>query len=201
MVTIALTADETVPQKKWSILILTLQERAPLFERLCNTLVQQIKNAYLEQQVEILYFKDDRTYSIGYKRNALLAASAAEYVSFIDDDDLVHERYVAMIYEKLLKNPDCVSLTGIITTRGENPQLFVHSIKNKEYFWANGMYQRPPNHLNPIKRTHAIQFRFPESNMYEDTDWAMQLARSGLLKTEEVIDIPYYFYQYDGKYN
>lgn len=187
--------------KLWSILICTLEERKPLFEKLCAKLRLQIENAGLREQVEILYYSDNRTHSVGFKRNALLHASAAEYVSFIDDDDDVHVEYVPMIYEKLLKKPDCVSLTGVMTTRGKNPQLFIHTIKNKEYYWGNGAYQRPPNHLNPIKRAIAIQFTFPETNFCEDTPWAMQIANSGILKTEEAIDVPYYFYQYDGKYD
>ena len=194
------TVAQCQAAKMWSILICTLEERTHLFEPLLTKLCTQIERAHLHDMVEVLYFKDNRTYSVGYKRNALLHASTAEYVSYIDDDDDVHEQYVPMIYEKLLKKPDCVQLVGVMTTRGMNPQLFIHTIRNNAYFWANGAYQRPPNHLNPIKRSIAVQFAFPEKNVFEDTDWAMQLCRAGLLKIEEPMYVPYYFYNYDGKY-
>ena len=65
---------------------------------------------------------------------------------------------------------------------------------DSSYFEQDGVYYRPPNHLNPMKREIAIQFKFPEQYHGEDLCWAMALAQSGLLKTEETITEPYYFY-------
>jgi len=104
------------------------------------------------------------------------------YVNFIDDDDEVHDNYIAMIHEKLKSNPDNVSLVGVITFNDENPTKFIHSVKFKSYFQANGIYFRPPNHLNTMKRSTAAQFLFPAISYGEDTDWAMRISRSGLLK-------------------
>lgn len=140
----------------------------------------------------------DRRFSVGFKRNKLLEKSRGEYVSFIDDDDDIHSNYIKMIYEELLQNPDCISLTGIITEDGQNPCLFIHSIKYKSYFKYKDIYYRPPNHLNPIKRSIASRFKFAEVNRGEDTGWAMQIVKSGLLKNEKQIKTPYYFYLFDG---
>ena len=106
-----------------------------------------------------------------------------------------------MIYEKLQKNPDCVSLKGIITFDGANPRIFIHSIKYDHYFEKDGIYYRPPNHLNTIKRSIAIQFQFPNENTFEDTNWAMQIARSKLLNVEEEILEPFYFYNYNTEHD
>lgn len=184
--------------KLWSILICTIDGREESFDRLCKKLTDQINALGLGNQIEVLACKDARgQHTIGFKRNNLMQMSSGLYTQFLDDDDDIHDDFVGMIYAKLLKKPDCVSLTGIITTNGANPRKFIHSIAYDQYFERGSVYYRPPNHLNPIKRSVAIQFAFPEKNFGEDTDWAMLIANSKLLKTEEVIETPYYFYQFD----
>lgn len=187
-----------VTPKLWSILICTIEGREKSFNRLYTTLHDQITTLHLNDQIEILYCKDKRgEHTIGHKRNILIDQSVGKYISFIDDDDEVRHNYIEIIYEKLLKNPDCVSLMGIITVNGENPKKFIHSIQYDHYFEENNVYYRPPNHLNPIRRSIACQFVFPDKNFSEDTSWAMAIANSRLLLAEEIIYTPYYFYFYD----
>ncbi len=190
------TISEKRPDILWSILICTLEARKDQFNQLFTKLENQIKQAGLQGEIEIMYFKDNRENSIGYKRNKLIDEAQGKYVCFIDDDDNVHEHYIEMIYKKLLQEPDCVSLHGIITFDGKSPRHFIHSIKYDHYFEKDGIYYRPPNHLNPIKKEIAKQFLFPETNWQEDTNWAMQIAQSGLLQKEAKTEIPYYFYHY-----
>lgn len=188
---------EQVTPKLWSILICTIEGREQSFQNIYQKLTKQIQDSHLENHVEILYYKDKRgEHSIGHKRNVLLEQSKGKYISYVDDDDDVHNQYVELIASKLLNNPDCVNLNGIITFDGGGAKKFVHSIKYDRYFEQGGTYFRPPNHLNPIRRAIAAQFTFPEVNLGEDTDWAMQIARSKLLRTEETINEPYYFYHY-----
>lgn len=194
-----LSAASIDNQKLWSILICTLDEREASFKRIYTKLYDQIIAQGLEDQVEILFFKDNRKYSVGFKRNSLVAQSSGEYICFIDDDDDVHENYIAMIYEALYTKPDCVSLVGVMTVNGKNPEIFIHSIKYDSWCKRDGIYYRPPNHLNPVKKSIASQFKFPEINMGEDAAQSMAMARSGLLKVEATIDEPYYFYMYDDK--
>lgn len=182
----------------WSILICTIEGREESFDRLCTKLKEQINALGLCDHIEILSYKDVRgEHSVGFKRNKLLAASSGQYTQFLDDDDDIHENFIQMIYEKLQTKPDCVSLTGIITFNGAHPKTFIHSIQYDHYFEENNTYYRPPNHINAIKHSIAVQFSFPEKNVGEDTDWAMAIARSELIKTEAVIETPYYFYHYD----
>ena len=183
----------------WSILICTLQERKHFFEFIYNKLQEQIRQNNLQGRVEVLYFLDNRQHSIGHKRNALMRQSRGAYVNFIDDDDDVHPHYVKMIYDRLADEPDCVSLVGVITFNGRNPRTFIHSIDYNSYFESNNVYYRPPNHLNTMKRSIASRFAFPEISFGEDTDWAMRIAHSGLLKKEAKITEPYYFYLYCDK--
>ncbi len=184
-------------QKMWSIMICTMTERKQQLDELVASLVAQIKEHNLENKIEILIFSDNRgECTIGYKRNKLMQASRGKYINFIDDDDTVHKNYIKMLYDKMHTDTDCIGLKGIRTQNGGNPNLFVHSLDYNDYSFVEGVFYRPPNHLNPIKRDKALQFPFKEVNWGEDTDWAMQVARSGCLKTEAKIDEPYYFYHF-----
>jgi len=187
-------------QKIWSILICTITERAQQFEQLTSILKKQIQEHHLENKIEVLFFCDVAGQCpIGYKRNKLLQASSGKYTCFVDDDDMLHVDYIKLIYDKLQTDVDCVSLMGIRTKDGKDPEPFIHSIEYDSYFARDGIWRRPPNHLNPIKRTKAITCAFPVVNWGEDTDWAMALSRSGCLKTQEKIEVPYYFYNYTTK--
>ncbi len=191
---------ERATPKLWSILICTIEERKASFTALYEKLTKQIQDLDLQDHIEVLYFKDKRgEHTVGHKRNVLLEQSKGKYVSFIDDDDDIHDKYIELIATKLGDHPDCVNLNGIIRSNDQRPKKFIHSIEYKSYFEKNNTYFRPPNHLNPIRRSIAVQFTFPEKNRGEDTDWAMQIVRSGLLRTEETIDEPYYFYYYVSK--
>lgn len=181
---------------KWSILIPTLKARKHLLARVHTEISNQIQAAGLDNRIEILLFEDNREHTVGYKRNWLLNNAKGEYVCFLDDDDMVSDDYIKLIYSKLLTNPDCVGLEGIITSDGKNAHKFIHSIKYHDWFFENDIYYRPPNHLNPIKRSIAIQFKFPEINSGEDKAWSMAIEKSGLLKVEAPVSKPYYYYIY-----
>ncbi len=153
--------------------------------------------------VEIIYYEDNKVYSIGYKRNMLLNISHGEYTAFIDSDDRISENYFDLIFEGIEKGVDCCSLKGIITENGNNPLVFEHSIKYKEYLTNSQghevRYERYPNHLNCIKASIAKRFKFPEVNHGEDTDWATQIFKSGLIKTEHYIPEIIYYYDWMTK--
>lgn len=184
---------------KLSILICTIPKRADFFDRLLAQLAKQETD-----ETEVLY-NGDPSMSIGAKRNELLQAAEGEYVCFIDDDDRVSDNYVNLLMDGINKSVDVCSLKGVITDDGEHPRIFEHSIKYKAYktvvdsFYPEVTYERYPNHLNCIKSSIAKQFKFPETNHGEDTDWATQIFKSGLLKTEHYIEDILYFYDYRSK--
>lgn len=182
---------------KLSILIPTLTARNEQFEKLHKYLLKLIDR----QQVQIIIFADNGEHSIGFKRNWLISMSEGEYTAFIDDDDWVEDVYIEKIMEGINAGVDCCSLRGVITFDGMNPEVFEHSIKYKEYKTTSTpiKYERYPNHLNCIKKEIASQFKFPEINHGEDTDWATQIFNSGLIKTEHYI--PNIIYNYNFKTN
>lgn len=183
---------------KLSILIPSLADRYETRTALLFSLFSQYKGG----EVEILTEVDKGEMSIGHKRNLLLDKAKGDYVCFIDDDDEISSDYTLKALTAIESNPDCCSLMGVITWNGEDPQTFEHSIKYKEYktdLKAPIVYERYPNHLNIIRASIAKQFRFLEINHGEDTDWATQILKSGLIKTEAQIPGVIYHYKYKRK--
>jgi glycosyltransferase involved in cell wall biosynthesis len=175
---------------KLSILICTIPKRKAFFDRLMAILEPQ-ENDFTE-----VIYNNNEFESIGKKRNDLLKSATGEYVCFIDDDDRVSDDYIKMLFEGIEKGVDCCSLTGEITFDGKKPKPFIHSMEYDRYFEDDKAYYRYPNHLNCIKASIAKQFRFPEKNHGEDTDFATFIHNAKVLKTEHWIPGTIYYYDY-----
>ena len=87
----------------------------------------------------------------------------------------------------------------MVTFDGKKPKRFTHSLKYKEYTENKKEYFRPPNHLNPIKKSITSKYKFEEKNFGEDTEWAMRISKAGVIKTEAIITVPIYLYQYRSR--
>jgi glycosyltransferase involved in cell wall biosynthesis len=186
---------------KLSILLPTLPTRTDFYSRIFDQLCCQISKYERSSAVEIL--TDDATnISIGVKRNRLLQRAIGKYLSFVDDDDRISNDYLELILAGIATNPDCCSLNGIITTDGKNPKPFKHSIDYKEMYEQDGVYYRPPNHLNTVRSDIAKKMVFPDWDRSEDSNYCFQLRDSGLLKVEYKIESVLYYYDYvsDKKY-
>lgn len=178
-----------MPNKLLDILICSLYEREKELDNLCGVLSPQAGD-----DIGILVECDKREMSVGTKRNKLLSLATAEYVCFVDDDDMIAPNYVDLIRSALEKRPDCVGIEGIITFDGRGPRKFIHSKRYDHWFEKNGIYYRTPNHLNPVKRELAVQVGFPDSRHGEDAVYSSNLFPR--LQSEEYIDGPIYFYNY-----
>jgi glycosyltransferase involved in cell wall biosynthesis len=183
------------------ILIPSLVKRKSMLDKLIDELKSQITRYNLEQEVGILRFVDNGELHIGKKRNDLIQSATAEYICFLDDDDWIDPDYVYIQHYGASQGTDCVELRGIYTQNGNFPTPFIHSVKYNKYFGRSGCYYRPPNHLNVIRRELILPFKFAEISFGEDTDWAMRVCNSGILKSETKVQKPIYFYQYVSKPN
>jgi glycosyltransferase involved in cell wall biosynthesis len=200
---------------KLSILIPTTESRKAYLDDLLTHLYTQIGGEVTISQagqlirhnlteVEILVDPCEGC-RIGEKRNRLLDYAHGEYLCFFDDDDTPGENYIAVLMAGVASGSDCVSLRGIMTIDGANPQVFEHSIRYRAYA-TNGTavypairYERYPNHLNAIKTRIAKRFKFPNKNYGEDTEWATKVFRSGAIKTEHYTEQVIYYYKYRSK--
>jgi len=118
---------------KLATLILTTNERSDFLRSITDELFKQcdVNGFFNMVDVTILNTGD----SIGFKRNALLQNCKSEYTCFIDDDDAISKDYLKIIIDTLSDNPgiDCLSLRGIMTTDGHNPEVFEHSIQYNDW--------------------------------------------------------------------
>lgn len=182
----------------FSVLIATIEKRKMLFERLYQKLIAQLKTYNLEHQVEVLFYQDNQTVTVGCKRNWLVQNAKGEYVCFLDDDDNVCDTYLKLIYDACQFGADCISCTGIFYMPNQKPKVFRHSLKYHRIFNdSNGASCSPVYHINPVKRILALMVPFPEQNRQEDDVWSQQMQQRNILKTEVVINTPYYFYHYN----
>jgi hypothetical protein len=180
-----------------SILVPSLHARAESFAQLHSKLTGQVRAQGLEDQVEIVSLVDGGERSAGVKRNELMDRARGEFVASVDDDDDVNQNYVPLILETLKAHPDvdCIGIKGLRFFCGEHPHVFIYSIRFREYRTKNGVYLRPPHHLNPIRREIAARYRFEDVSYSEDADWAMRMCRDRVLRREAFIDdIIYYYY-------
>jgi glycosyltransferase involved in cell wall biosynthesis len=185
---------------KLSILIPSTFDRAEMLSALLSNLNNQIKICEAEKQVEVLTNIDDRTLTIGMKRNLLLMKAKGEYCVFIDDDDEVSDDYVYEILRAINDGSDVINFNGFMSTNGTNKENFEISM-HLPYITEvdkNGVksYKRYSNHLSIIKREIALKIMFPDIRFAEDYEYATKLKNSGLLKTETKIHKNLYHYKF-----
>lgn len=174
-----------------SILILSIPSRAQSLARLLAILSRQ-----MTPEVEVLVALDDRAQHRADKRNQLVGAAKGDYCCFVDDDDTVSPQYVGRLLAALESKPDCV---GFRVARYKGSELIgeaMHSLRFVRYAktckndsWYE--YERPPNHLNPIRTTIVRDFPFQAVGL-EDVDFACRV-RSSLFTQAFVDDVLYHY--------
>jgi glycosyltransferase involved in cell wall biosynthesis len=179
---------------RFSILICSLVEREKMLKGLLRYLADQ-KHADVEVLTEI----DAGELSIGTKRQRLLERAQGDYIAYIDDDDVVSDRYVNLVLGAVANAPDVVGIKGMYIENGRRKKPFIHSITAGRWYETPAAYYRTPNHLNPVRREHALQIGFADRNHGEDHDYSQRLWDAGLLKRETMIHQVLYEYRYNAK--
>lgn len=183
---------------KLALLIPTFIGREHYLKRLLDILMPQVEK--YKDDVIMLILNDNRSVTTGWKRNKLteMAMEAgATHRAFIDCDDTVTEDYLDLNMPGVYENFDCNTLLGIYSVNGAvNPKkhIFTHSLKYDHWFEDETTYYRNPNHLNVIKLLLIADIKFPDISWGEDGRWAESLYASGVLKTEYIIQRPFYNY-------
>lgn len=184
---------------KLSVLIPSVEERAPLLAALIEELVKQTDG----KPVEILTWVDNKQTPIGGKRQGLLEKANGEWVVFIDDDDWITPDYIDSILLALEENPDTVGMEEEVN--GHGTDTLKASWSNRWPHWAEGRvadkegfdYLRTPNPKTPIRRSIALETGYNRGLRWnEDEDFSKRLKRSGLIKSEVYIPRVLYIYRY-----
>ncbi len=174
-----------------SILIPTIPTRAVKLQRLLDILDPQVRD---RRDVEILCLRDNRSMSIGEKRNRMRSIARGDYVAFVDDDDVVSHDYVARIVAALGSRPDVVTFR--VRVEGYGPAKPCRYGLGLSHADLPSEYHRKPNHLMAWRRDLANQIPFPLISHGEDTQWAEQIAK--LATAEIALDAILYQYLYDS---
>lgn len=188
---------------KLAILIATLEERVQLRNRLQTELERQIKMVH-SGGIRIIFNEDERQKTTGQKRNELILSavrSEAEYIAFIDDDDLCGDTYIQRGLEVAESGMDCGELYGQIYFGGKKGNPFHHFIDcvnpatgKIEWWQDNQFYYRMINHLNFQKLSLVKDIPFPEQNFGEDGKQSEAMRDAGIFKT--MYPIPEIIYHY-----
>lgn len=152
-----------------SILICSLPNRLNLLYRL----ITEINNQSIGRDVQILYLGDNKSMTVGQKRNHLLSNASGKYVTFIDDDDRISPEYISSIFEGIDRNPEVITFQVAKLFNGlpDRTQKF-----NKDYGKNHRSPDKKfnlmlPNHLC-VWRRDVIKEKFPNSSLGEDWKWA-----------------------------
>jgi hypothetical protein len=157
---------------KLSILILSLPNRLGKIELLLNELNKQVSG----KSVQILYLGDNKSMSVGVKRNLLIGISAGRYITFIDDDDMISPTYIDDILTEVEKSPEVISFgvqkykNGIL----EKEQRFSPKYPIPYLDPSKKHYNMCPNHLSVWKRD-VLEEDFPDKSLGEDHIWAQSM--------------------------
>lgn len=178
----------------WTILIPTVSARAQLFRRLLSFLLPQVTEAG-DDRVRVVAWRNDGDPRLAEIRDAMVATAETDYVSFIDDDDLVSTDFVRQILPALDERPDHVGFQVEYTTDGAGREIVDHSLRHGRWHRTHaGQLVRDFTHIDPVRTELARRGRFATAkpNRPEDRVWVKQVRP--FLATEAYIDKILYYY-------
>ena len=183
--------------KLLSILVPTIPSRGKLLSRLLAILAPQVT-----PEVEILINMDSGAKTIGDKRNSLLRAAEGEYVSQIDDDDLVSVDYVPQLMVGIRQGVDVVSIRGLYYENGiwkgvtiDKPYTQWRTVPSE----GTLTFLRGVQHLDAIKREIAQSVKFEQRNFGEDSVYGKSIEMKFPNLTSYQVPTDVYFYEYVSK--
>lgn len=176
----------------WTICIATLGQRSDRFQRLLGVLLPQVDEQRGRVNVSALWNNGERP--LGEVRQALVEDATGDYVSFIDDDDVVPHYFVPEIITALDQEPvvDYVGFQLQCYVDGTELKPTYHSLRYKQWWDDDSGYYRDVSHLNPVRRELALRVDFRVGEPPEDVSWVDQLRP--YVKTERYVDKVMYRY-------
>jgi hypothetical protein len=174
----------------WDLLICTIPHRHGTLCELLADLDTQITALGTPGLVGAILYRDNLTVSYGDKTQALVHASEADYVSCIDDDDLLAPDGMRRIVGALAHVPDYVGF-AVRWTKDGVPQIPVeHSLRHPR--WENGadMLRRSVMHFNPIRREIALAGNWSGEHYGAEKRWGDGVIASGLCRNEIWLEPP-----------
>lgn len=178
----------------WTILVPTIGQRDALFRRLLECLLPQL-DAWAGS-VRVLAYWNNGVPTLGEIRDSMVAAVGTDYVSFIDDDDLVPEYFVAECMTAMASRPDKIGFKVGYYVDGKLEEVADQSIRHGRWARIDGVLCRDITHVGPIRTEIATRGRFARARRghAEDRAWVKQVRP--FVGTEVYIDKVMYDYLY-----
>ena len=158
---------------KLSILTPACWERADQVRKLRDELQSQIAQMPAFT-VEHLVLLDNRTRSVGLKRQALADAALGDYIAFVDDDDWIAQDYVPSLLAGIESGADVITFEQDAFVNGQHGKV-VMKLGQKDEVWKPGRTtRRNAWQVCAWKRSIAQQCLFPDMMDGEDVRWCRQ---------------------------
>jgi len=184
-----------------SVLVLSIPSRLEKYLiPTYNRLLQQIGN---ETCVEVLTLVDNKSMSIGEKRQALLESARGKWIAFLDDDDAVSEDYISTLIETLQnKSADVITFEQHCTVNGKEFKVDFRMGNPHERLKTNpdgslGDIKRPPYHMCVWAAKIAKNIPFQAISYGEDIEWCSRMYP--FVTSETHLDKVLHYYQYDDR--
>ena len=181
-------------QPRLSILIPTIPSRQNMSMMLFDKVIKHLPF----DDVEILVLLDNKTKSIGEKRENLVQSCTGKYFMFLDDDDDFEN--LEDVYHATFSNVDVITFKSLCRNTDKTQYIVTHRLGNEVEHNCDGEGRyldcnRPPFH-NCAWNSKYKKFHFPFVNYAEDWGWLKQFVYDA--KTEWHIDKTVYKYNFDS---
>lgn len=173
----------------WDALICTIPHRHEKLLELLADLDRQWQPGF-----GVLLYRDNLENHYGDKTGILVSTSQAQYVSCIDDDDLLAPDGVSRVMTALESQPDYVGFPVCWTQDGVVQIPVEHSLRYNGWTDSPEMLRRDIAQFNPIRRELALLGGW-EGGYEAERRWSDRVRESGLCVTEEWLPEPVYLYR------
>ena len=128
-----------------------------------------------------------------------LENSDSEWITFIDSDDWVHEKYLELLYNGAVENNCEISACKYYETKGELPEEELGEIKIflPEDFWLTKLAYAVVSVVKLYKKALWNNYRFPKGKIHEDefTTYKLIFDSNSICWIEKEL---YYYYFNDS---
>ena len=173
-------------------------ERAESAAKLAEEISNQIAKAKLgPENVEHLVLFDNRSMTVGEKRQRLFDSARGEYVAFVDDDDLIMDGYIPSIANACARSgADVITFKQRVLVDGAEGTCDFRLGQQDEPFVAGGTFKRGPWHVCAWRKDPVASCRYLSCNYGEDIAWALQARQ--LVTHGAFIDAVLHQYTFDS---
>lgn len=161
-----------------------------------SQLAPEILRQTMTRPVEFLIIGDNKSMSVGEKRNVAIDISLGKYICFVDDDDLVPENYVADLLEAARYGADCIVFDMDYYKDEKYAGKVRFDIAQSRNQRSGNGFSWMVNHLCPVRREIAIKANFPDTNLREDFEYAERIRP--MLHSQHRIDKTLYTYRFNS---